>query len=95
MRRRVAQGRQQRAPQLPLPRARRPGSVATAAAIDAVALALDLVAHQQQEHLLQRIGAQSRRVIFLVALDERVAPEQLRYASKGPGVDAVHEERLE
>lgn len=61
----------------------------------ALSVALELFAQQQQEQLLERAGAQPRRVIRLPALDQRIICERLGYVRKRGGVDANVEERLE
>lgn len=63
--------------------------------LGSVGVALELLAQQQQEQLLQRVRAQPRRVIGLSTLDQRIALERLRDARKRSRVDAEVEERLE
>jgi hypothetical protein len=94
----VGDGWEGDAPELPLTgRGRCRGVIASALPLplDALSLAAQFVAQQQQEELLQCVGVQTGRVIGLAALDEPVVAEELRGAGKGGGVDSVDEQRLE
>lgn len=101
----ILERRHRLAPQLPLQRPRRrPRPVPSSPSrrrcrlspINALRIApLELVPQQAQKLLLQRLGRQTRSIVRLAALDQGVAPEQLRDARKRPAVDPLRKQALE
>lgn len=50
---------------------------------------------QAKEQLLQSLGAQARRVVRRIPLDQRIVPQLLRDASEGGIIDSLGEGGLE
>lgn len=59
--------------------------------ISTFASRLPILPQKSKKQLLQRIWSQARCIVLLVAPDQSIAPEQLRYAHEGVSVQAMGE----